>query len=211
MDNNKYCAGIIIYYIGKLISYAPGIIRGTAYVFYYTVFRKNVKICFPFLAFTKVSIIGPGTVFIDKGCRVRKNGFRGLTIVTRSADSFVSIGANCLLGGLTIRCHERIELGKKTMTANSLLQDTLFYNEDEVSSRAETYASLRRNPVIIGTNVWLGPKNIVLSGSKVGNDSVLAGGTMCFGNQIGDYSLVSGNPAKRPIPIDKLLKLKGLE
>jgi acetyltransferase-like isoleucine patch superfamily enzyme len=195
----------------KLISYTTAITRGTAYILYYAVFRKNVKICFPFLAFTKVSIIGPGTVFIDKRCSVRKNGFRGLAIVTHSVDSSVSIGAKSMLGGLTIRCHERIELGKETMTAASLIQDSLFYNADDVSSQVDVNISLRPNPVIIGTNVWLGPKNVVLGGSKVGNDSVLAAGTMCFGNQIGDYSLVSGNPAKRPIPIDKILRLKGLE
>jgi len=178
---------------------------------YYRVFRDNVKICFPFLAFVKVTILGPGTVFIDKGCHAQKNVFRGLTIVTHSADSLVSIGAKSLLGGLTIRCHERIELGKKTMTAVSLLQDSLIYNADEVSSQVDTNIFLRPSPVILGANVWLGPDSIVLGGSKIGNDSVLAAGTWCFGNQIGDYCLVSGNPAKRPVPIDKLLKLKGLE
>lgn len=97
------------------------------------------------------------------------------------------------------------------MTAVSLLQDSLFYNADDVASHADTSISLRPKPVIIGSNVWLGPESIVLAGSEVGNDSVLAAGAMCFGNRIGDYSLVSGNPAKRPMPIDKLLKLKGLE
>ena len=198
-------------YIVKLISYTPAIVRGTVYLLYYMVFRKNVRIKFPFLAFTKVTIIGPGEVFIGRGCHAQKNVFRGLTIVTNSVDSFVSIGAKSLLGGLTIRCHERIEVGEKTMTAVSLLQDSLFYNADDVSSRADTNVSLRPRPVIIGSNVWLGPGSIVLGGSKVGNDSVLAAGTWCFGNQIGDYSLVSGNPSKRPMPIDKVLKLKGLE
>lgn len=197
--------------IKKLILYFPAIVRGIIYILYFRFFRKNVKIGFPFLAFTKVKIIGPGIVVIDKGCHVQKNLFRGLTIVTRCVDSLVSIGAKSLLGGLTIRCHERIELGRKTMSAVSLLQDSLFYNADNVSSHVDAGISLRPKPVFIGNNVWLGPECIVLRGSEIGNDSVLAAGTMCFGNQIGEYCLVSGNPAKRPMPIDKLLKLKGLE
>jgi len=201
----------ILDYLIKLILYTPAILRGTAYILYYRLFRKNVKIKFPFLAFAEVSIIGPGKVFIDKGCHAQKNVFRGLTIVTRSVDSSVSIGAKSLLGGLTIRCHERIELGKKTMTAISLLQDSLFYNSDNVSSQVDTNISLRPNPVILVANVWLGPDSIILGGSRIGNDSVLAAGAWCFGNRIGDYCLASGNPAKRPMPIDKLLKLKGLE
>ena len=193
----------------KLMRYFAAILSGIAYIIYFKIFRNNVKIGFPFFAFTKVIIIGPGIVVINKGCRVHKNVFRGLTIVTHSVDSLVFIGAKSLLGGLTIRCHEHIELGEKTMTAVSLLQDSLFYNADNVCSQVNTNISFRSNPIIIGTNVWLGQECIVLGGSKVGNDSVLAAGTWCFGNQISDYSLVSGNSAKRPIPIDKLLKLKG--
>jgi acetyltransferase-like isoleucine patch superfamily enzyme len=196
--------------IVKAILYAPALVRGTANIFYYSIFRKNVKIGFPFLAFAKVTIVGPGTVTIDKGCHAQKNVFRGLTIVTRSVDSSVSIGAKSLLGGLTIRCHDRIELGKKTMTAVSLLQDSLFYNANEVSSQVDTNIFLRPDPVIIGSNVWLGPESIVLGGSRIGNDNVFAAGTWCFKNQIGDYCLVSGNPAKRPLPIVNLLKLKGM-
>lgn len=210
-DEIKYNARKIANYIVKFILYLPAIVRGTAYIMYYQVFRENVKIGFPFLAFAKVTIVGPGTVFIDKGCHAQRNVFRGLTIVTRSVDSLVSIGAKSLLGGLTIRCHENIELGEKTMTAVSLIQDSLFYNADNVSSRVDTNISLRPSPIIIGSNVWLGPESIVLGGSKVGNDSVLAAGTWCFGNQVGDYSLLSGNPTKRPMPIDKLMKLNGLE
>ena len=210
-ENIRYTARRILNYIVKLISYTPAILRGTAYILYYRVLRKNVKIGFPFLAFARVTIIGPGRVFIDKGCHAQKNVFRGLTIITRSVDSLVSIGAKSLLGGLTIRCHDRIELGKKTMTAVSLLQDSLFFHSDVVSSRVVANLSLRPAPVIIGNNVWLGPECIVLGGSRIGNDGVLAAGAWCFGNRIGDYCLVSGNPAKRPMPIDKLLKLKGLE
>lgn len=198
-------------YLIKIILYAPAILRGTAYIIYFRIFRRNVKIVFPFLAFAKVTIIGPGRVFIDKGCHAQKNVFRGLTIVTRSVDSFVSIGAKSLLGGLTIRCHGRIDLGKKTMTAVSLLQDSMFFNSDVVSSQGVGNLLLRPVPITIGSNVWLGPESIVLGGSRIGNDGVLAAGAWCFGNQIGDYCLVSGNPAKRPMPIDKLLKLKGLE
>ena len=195
----------------KFIAYFPAIVRGTAYIVFFRLFRKNTRIGFPFLAFTEVKIIGPGTVRIGKGCHVQKNVFRGLAIVTHSAGSEVTIGEKCMLGGLTIRCRDRIEIGKRTMTAVSLIQDSFFFHMGDVASRGDNERILGPKPVTIGTNVWVGLESIVLGGSRIGNDCVLSAGTLCSGNAASDYTLVTGNPSRRPMPIEKLLTLKGIE
>jgi len=94
-----------------------------------------VKIGFPFFAYYRVRIYGPGRVKIGKYCSVFPNVFRGLTIITLSPHSHVIVGDECDLGGMTIRCKKRIEIGSKTLGASSLIQDTLFVNSNRMKSK----------------------------------------------------------------------------
>jgi acetyltransferase-like isoleucine patch superfamily enzyme len=185
-----------------------GLVRGLGYWFYYNVFRKKITIGFPFIVNAKVRIIGPGTVSIGKGCRVLTNAFKGLTIVTYSPDAVVRIGDKCNLGGTTIRSFGTVEIGDRTMTAISLIQDRFFVHGDRPLREA-----VRRLPGIkrisLGKNVWLGEDSFVLSGSTIGDDSVISSGSWCHDAAYPDYVLLMGNPIRSAIPIEKLLRLKG--
>jgi acetyltransferase-like isoleucine patch superfamily enzyme len=193
---------------GDVLSYAIGLFRGVGYLLYYNVFKNNVRIGFPFFVNAKVRIIGPGTVTIGKGCRVMKNAFKGLTILTFARDANVTIGNKCLLGGTTIRCHGAVAIGERTMTAICLIQDSFLTtrtrNSEEVSNCLP-----RPKSIAIGRNVWLGEACFVMSGSVIGDDCVLSSGAWCHDAAYPDYVLIMGNPARSAIPIDKLLRLKG--
>jgi acetyltransferase-like isoleucine patch superfamily enzyme len=169
--------------------------RGTFYIVFYRIKNNNIKISFPFYTNAPVRIYGPGTVIIGKSSRVILNMFKGLTIVTYSADSVVSIGEKCSLGGLTVRCTGKISLGDKVMTGFSLLQDSCC--KDKTG----------HNDIYVGSNAWIGGECIILGGCTIGEDSVLSFGTCCHGMEVGNYKLISGNPANRPLPIDKILQL----
>jgi len=185
------------------------LIRGTLYVLYYRLIGRNVKITFPFKAFTKVKIIGPGYVSIGGNCSVLENVFNGLTIVTLSSDAKVKIGSNCCLGGLTIRCSKKVEIGDETMTAVSLLQDTLIVNSNKEGPVLDPFEILVAKPITIGENVWIGGQCCVLGGCNVRLNCVLATGTVCYDTSFKDYNLISGAPAKRSLPIPNILKFKG--
>lgn len=209
----KIIANLINKFINKPLNFIGSVaafIRGTFYILYFRLFRQNVRIGFPFIAFAPLKIVGPGSVFIGKKCGVYKNVFKGLTIVTHSSDSSVQIGDRCLLGGVTIRCKKQVQIGDKTMTAVSLIQDSFFIEQGKINSLIAKGILLEPKPIMIGENVWLGADSIVLGGSKIGKDSVLSAGAWCFDSEIGEYSLVSGNPAKRPLQIEKLLRFKGV-
>ncbi len=184
------------------------LLRGCFYIVKYNLFYKNVKIKFPFRAYAPVKIMGKGSVFIDKGCSVYLNVFQGLTIVTLSRDAEVVIGQGCALGGVTIRCHNRIIIGDRTMTAYSLVQDTFIVNPDKVKSY-NINKVLGKESIDIGENVWLGGQCIILGGCTVGRDSVLSLGSLCYHIKVGDYCFANYSPARRALPIDKLLNLKG--
>ena len=98
-----------------LLSRLAPFLRGTFCIIYYRTFKRNVKIGFPFMVGAKVRIIGPGRVYIGKHCAVLENVFKGLTIVTFSKDSTVIIGNKCALGGITIRCHSKVEFGDRVI------------------------------------------------------------------------------------------------
>lgn len=193
---------------GDVLSYAVGLFRGLGYLAYYNIIKNNIKIGFPFIVNAKVRIIGPGTVTIGKGCTVMKNAFKGLTILTFSRDSRVTIGNKCLLGGTTIRCHGEVAIGDRTMTAICLIQDSFLVTQTRSSEEVHNRLS-RQQSITIGKNVWLGEASFVMSGSTVGDDCVLSSGAWCHNAAYPDYVLIMGNPAKSAIPIDKLLRLKG--
>jgi acetyltransferase-like isoleucine patch superfamily enzyme len=184
------------------------LLKGCFYIVKYNLFYKNVKIKFPLRAYAQVKIIGSGSVFIDKGCSVYINVFQGLTIVTLSDDAKVFIGKGCALGGVTIRCHHKVVIGDRTMTAYSLVQDTFFLNSDKVKSY-NINKVLTKESIAVGENVWLGGQSIILGGCTIGKDSVLSLGSLCYHNKIGDYCFANYSPVRRALPIDKLLKLKG--
>ena len=182
--------------------------RGTFYSVFYRLFKKSIIIKLPFKAFAKVKIMGPGRVFIDANCSVALSTFKGLTIVTLSDAAVVMIGKNCHLQGLTICCRNRVEIGGETITAISLIQDSLFVNADDVKSKYKKYLA-EQGEVVIGKNAWLGNDVIVLGGSRIGEDCVLSVGSVCKDIKINSYSLANGNPVKRGLPIESLMKITG--
>lgn len=184
-------------------------LRGLYYILYYRVSRRNVRIGFPFSAFAAVNITGPGPVTIGKGCYAAKNVFKGWTIITHSPNASVTIGDRCVMGGITIRALQSVQIGAKTMSANSLIQDYLWLDYERVRMQTGVMALPASKPIVIGENVWLGAQCTVTCGSRIGKDSVLSAGAGCYDMQVDDYCLVIGSPAKKPLPIEKLLKLKG--
>lgn len=52
-----------------------------------------------------------------------------------------------------------------------------------------------KGPIVIGDNVWIGDKVIILDGVKIGNNSIIAAGTVVT-KDVPDFCVVAGNPAK---------------
>ena len=178
--------------------------RGAYYALYFRLFRRDVVIELPFLAYERVSIIGPGSVRIAPSCSVHPNVFRGLSVVTLSPAAVVRIGPRCSLGGLDIRCHQRVVIGQKTMTAHSLIQDVILFSDPE----RRTDAGLPRGAVEVGRNAWLGGLTCLLGPTTVGDDSVLSWGATCLNVIVPPASLASGSPVTRTVPIDRVQLLE---
>lgn len=182
------------------------LIKGTFYIIVYKVIKRKVMIGFPFLASGKVRIIGPGSVSIGENCRVQKNVFQGLTIVTLSKEAKVTIGKDCSLGGLTIRCFTEVKIGDRALAANSLIQDVAFCEIGMVKSLSAR-DQITPLPISVGNNVWIGMATYILSGTIISDDSVISLGSFSFRIKINEYCLAAGNPVFKSLQIDKILNL----
>ena len=70
-----------------------------------------------------------------------------------------------------------------------------------------------KGDIIIGNDVWIGAKSIILSGLTIGDGAVVAAGSV-VSSDIKPYAIVAGNPAKEVKKrfseeiVNKLLKVK---
>ncbi len=141
---------------------------------------------------------------IAKGCSVFVNNFDRLLIQTLTDTAEVAIGSKCSLGGVTIRCAGRVQVGDHVMMAANLIQDVPCCT----GLRATDLDEATPGFISIGDHVWLSTRSIVMRGSTVGERSVLGVAAVICGQSIGNGLLVLGNPARRPLPIASLMRIK---
>lgn len=120
-------------------------------------------------------------------------GFKG-----REARAFVSttpgaeltIGARAFInGGVTIYAEASVTIGDDVKIANNVIIS------DTGSHQVAPGEPVRRAPVTIGDNVWLGRGSCVLPGVSIGNHAVIAAGSVVT-KDVPAATVVAGNPAQ---------------
>lgn len=96
-------------------------------------------------------------------------------------------GAECVIGNNTsinsnnmIACHEKIVIGSNV----ELSPNVQIYDHDH-DFRAEGGIGEKKyktSPIVIGNNVWIGANTVVLRGTTIGDNSVIAAGSIVKGN-----------------------------
>ena len=105
----------------------------------------------------------------------------------------IVIGENSRIHGSCIHAFEYIEIGKNCLiAANCQIIDS---NGHAISIHQRKKDQGKSNPVIIGENVWLGTGCIILPGVKIGNNSIIAAGSV-VNCDVPENSIFGGNPAK---------------
>jgi acetyltransferase-like isoleucine patch superfamily enzyme len=123
---------------------------------------------------------------------------RPCIISTLAKGATIEIGANCGFSGTVIGCATRIVLGDNVRCgANTLITDTDWHtNDPRTSSDA---------PVIIGENVWLGFNVTVLKGVMIGENTLVATGSVVT-KSLPTNVLAAGTPAKPVRTFDPAVK-----
>lgn len=188
-----------------LYAYAKAFAKGLAFAAHCRLFKPQVRIELPFFIYCgRIRISGPGAVEIGKGCSVFANAFDRLSIVTATRDSRVTIGKGCDLGGVTIRCHDRVSIGEYCLFASCLIQDRLFMSDSRRRGNAPGLAMDESSGIRIGSRVWLAGLTVILGGASVGDGAVVSVGSVLWNHGVAENHLAFGNPVRRSASIGRI-------
>ncbi|ARM87132.1 glycosyltransferase/acetyltransferase domain-containing protein [Rhizobium sp. CIAT894] len=118
-------------------------------------------------------------------------------LATIRAGSSITIGADSGISGATIVSAVQISIGSEVlMGANVAIFDTDFHPvRPEGRRHSDVDADIKTAPVHIGDNVFIGTNAVVLRGTEIGRDSVVAAGSIVRG-KFPAGAIIAGNPAK---------------
>ncbi|MGW5263610.1 acyltransferase [Microbispora sp. NPDC004025] len=110
-------------------------------------------------------------------------------------DSIVRIGRGCSIGrGSHIVGHQSIDIGDDVFTGPYVyITDQNHVYDDPETPIGRQWP--RNRPVSIGSGSWIGTGAIILPGTRIGRQSVVAGGAVVRG-EFPDHSVIAGVPAQ---------------
>ena len=120
------------------------------------------------------------------------------TILIDVANARISIGDGTRLNGVYIHAQKEIIIGNNCVIAAGV--NIIDSNGHELKSLDRTKGRDIPKEIYIEDNVWIGLNVIILKGTKIGKNSVVAAGSVVKG-VFPENSLIAGNPA---VQIDKI-------
>ena len=129
------------------------------------------------------------------GCfeRIYRIGFHyPVRISIMAPDAYIDIGEGSYINGVNLYAKKSIKIGRNAHIASGVqISDCnghLIYRRNRLESDQPC-------PIRIGDNVWIGLNAIILKGTNIGDNSVVAAGSVVKG-EFQKNSLIAGNPAK---------------
>lgn len=134
-----------------------------------------------YVVIDKDVIINEQLTLIDDGTYICSNAY---------IDNCKSIGKYCSIG-------RDVSIGVGTHPTDWITTSPLFYSKQRGLVNKTTYNHNNINsPTIIGNDVWIGTKAIIMSGITIGDGAIIAAGAVVTKN-VKAYEIVGGVPAKR--------------
>ena len=111
----------------------------------------------------------------------------------------IQIGNGCTIRN---RCHitaiKRIQIGDNLLTGNDVLISDNNHGQtvkDDLMIRPQDRPIHSKGEIIIGNNVWIGEKAVVLGNVKIGDGAIIAANSVVT-HDVPAYSIAAGVPAK---------------
>ena len=130
--------------------------------------------------------------------RSNSNGYHAgmpfpTTILVDKIGAECVIGDNCRINGTYIHAQKRIMIGRNSVIAAGV--NIIDSNGHVLHSSNRTQGRDSPKAIIIGENVWIGLNAIILKNTNIGNNSIVAAGSVVKGT-FPNNVLIQGNPAK---------------
>lgn len=109
----------------------------------------------------------------------------------------LTIGDNVGMSQAALVCHKSITIGDNVKIGGGVcIYDTDFHSLDPVIRRSsEDLKNRAEKPVVIGNDVFIGAKSIILKGVTIGENSVIGAGSVVT-KTVPANQIWAGNPAK---------------
>ena len=98
------------------------------------------------------------------------------------------IGKNANLNG-------KIKIGDDVMMGPDVIMYTINHESSRSDIPMNRQGVTEEKPIIIGNDVWIGARAIILSGVEIGDHSIIGAGAVVT-KSFPPYSIIGGNPAK---------------
>lgn len=146
---------------------------------------------------------GPGTVIfgddviVDAIC----------TPFTHARAAVIRVGSRTFVNGTRMGCSRSIQIGSDCILADARIMDTDFH----AVHRARNLVGMapQESPVRIGNNVWIAAGAAVLKGVEIGDDCVVAFGSVVV-QSVPAGRIVGGNPARDLAAVPEAPAVPGL-
>lgn len=151
------------------------------------------------MAAVPVRADGVGHVSIGEGVGLGyrpapRIGSGEILIQARARGSRISIGARTLISNnLSIIAMKSVEIGGRCQIGDLVSIFDCDFHEIEPTARLGSHGSIE--PVVIGTNVWLGSRVMILKGVSIGENTVVAAGSVVT-KSLPANVVAAGIPAK---------------
>ena len=115
---------------------------------------------------------------------------------TTFGEGSIVVGDNVQLNGTAISSRKRVEIGAGSLVApNCIIVDSDFHVVWPPVNRGHSDSTGEDQAVKIGKNVWLGLNVMVLKGAMIGDNTVIAAGSVVVGDIPADV-IAAGVPAR---------------
>jgi acetyltransferase-like isoleucine patch superfamily enzyme len=108
--------------------------------------------------------------------------------------SLIKIGDNCSLNGTVIHSRNAVIIGNNCMFGPGVIILDNDSHNTSIDPERRRRGEISDSPVIIGNNVWVGMRSIIMKGVHIGDNSIVAAGSIVTKN-VPQSSLFGGNPA----------------
>ena len=185
LQNNKY---MIARYIGLYLKYLAAKIKYLGKVKF-----KGFTVLYSFPG-SKIEI-QDGTVFNSSPLSNLVGLSQRMIIVARHGGK-VSIGEECQISGSTIYAMQEITIGKRVFIGgNCKIIDNDFHPLAASQRLPQRPEDIRKQPISIGDECFIGTDSIILKGTTLGRNCVVGAGSVVSGTWP-DNSIIAGNPAR---------------